>query len=50
MAHHDTLLHSIFGDDIVMRGDRPQLSDEKVLQSDRMDRLVRGLRSLLGGA
>ena len=41
MAHHDTLLHSIFGDDIVMRGDRPQLSDEKVLQSDRMDRLVR---------
>jgi fructose-bisphosphate aldolase class II len=41
MADHDTLLHSIFGDSIVMRGDRPQVSDEKVLQSDRMDQLVR---------
>ncbi|MBA3891229.1 MAG: class II fructose-bisphosphate aldolase [Gemmatimonadaceae bacterium] len=41
MADHDTLLHSIFGDDIILRGGKPQVSDETVLASDRMDRLVR---------
>lgn len=41
MADQDTLLHSIFGDDVVLRGGEPQIRDEKVLTSDRMDRLVR---------
>lgn len=41
MASQDPLLHSIFGDDIVLKNGKPQIADEKVLQSDRMDRLVR---------
>ena len=41
MADHDALLHSIFGDDIILRDGRPEVADEKVLTSDRMDRLVR---------
>ena len=41
MANQDPLLHSIFGDDIVLKNGKPQIADEKVLQSDRMDRLVR---------
>ena len=41
MADHDALLHAIFGDDIMLRAGKPQISDERVLASDRMDRLVR---------
>ena len=41
MSDHDALLHSIFGDDIILKHGKPQIADEKVLRSDRMDRLVR---------
>ncbi|MFN2567013.1 MAG: class II fructose-bisphosphate aldolase [Gemmatimonadaceae bacterium] len=41
MANSTQLLHSIFGDDVGLRGRRPSVADESVLESDRMDRLVR---------
>jgi fructose/tagatose bisphosphate aldolase len=41
MSDHDAVLHSIFGDDIILKNGKPQIADEQVLRSDRMDRLVR---------
>src|SRR5918998_5409345 len=41
MTNSTKLLHSIFGDDLGLRGGRPSVANESVLESDRMDRLVR---------
>jgi fructose-bisphosphate aldolase class II len=41
MANSTQLLHSVFGDDVSLRGGRPSVADESVLQSARMDRLAR---------
>src|SRR5688500_6350406 len=41
MANSTPLLHSIFGDDVGLRGGRPNVANESVLESARMDRLVR---------
>src|SRR5687767_8648143 len=41
MANSTQLLHSIFGDDVGLRGGRPNVANESVLESARMDRLVR---------
>src|SRR5919202_4387786 len=41
MANSTQLLHSIFGDDVGLRGGRPSVANESVLESARMDQLVR---------
>ena len=41
MANSRQLLHSIFGDDVGLRGGRPAIANESVLESPRMDELVR---------
>ena len=41
MANSTQLLHSIFGDDVGLRGGRPNVANESVLESPRMDQLVR---------
>jgi fructose-bisphosphate aldolase, class II len=41
MANSTQLLHSIFGDDVGLRGGRPNVANESVLESARMDQLVR---------
>jgi fructose/tagatose bisphosphate aldolase len=41
MANSTQLLHSIFGDDVGLRAGRPNVANESVLESSRMDQLVR---------
>src|ERR687885_708100 len=41
MGNSTQLLHSIFGDDVGLRGGRPSVANESVLESARMDQLVR---------
>src|SRR5919199_3192571 len=41
MANSTQLLHSIFGDDVGLRGGRPNVANESVLESARMDQLAR---------
>ena len=41
MANSTQLLHAIFGDDVGLRGARPTIANESVLESPRMDELVR---------
>src|ERR671933_190270 len=41
MATSTQLLHSIFGDDVGLRGSGPSVANESVLESARMDQLVR---------
>src|SRR5919206_683617 len=41
MANSTQLLHSIFGDDVGLRGGRPSVANGSVLESARMDQLVR---------
>jgi fructose/tagatose bisphosphate aldolase len=41
MTNSTKLLHSIFGDDVGLRGGRPSVANESVLESARMDQLAR---------
>ena len=41
MTNSTQLLHSVFGDDVFFRGGRPGVANPSVLESARMDRLVR---------